>query len=161
MDSYEHFYAPPEPELRERFTTPKRGQTESITFRADTFHLRMLDEIIQSGVDPRLKTKSDCLQDALAMFVEDWAKNYADGLTGRTLRMFNLQQMQRQHDSRLKFVTDVEERLDEASQTGDRVALMNLIEQIHEEIEEMAKYSPKSYIEDLNKIASKIQEKLN
>jgi hypothetical protein len=121
----------------------------------------MLDEIIQSGVDPRLKTKSDCLQDALAMFVEDWAKNYADGLTGRTLRMFNLQQMQRQHDSRLKFVTDVEERLDEASQTGDRVALMNLIEQIHEEIEEMAKYSPKSYIEDLNKIASKIQEKLN
>ncbi len=159
METYEHYYQPENPDDRERFVSAPKGQTELASFRLYTSHMRVLDEIIQSGIDPRLKTKSDCYQDAVSLFIEDWLKNYADGLSGRTLRMLRVERRENEANRRLQFLELMQSSFDRCTDEGDRDGFVNLIVDIEEEIDQQRGYCPNSYIEKLEKLLATVKEK--
>jgi hypothetical protein len=142
---------------RERFTTAPRGQTEMFSCRLYANNLRMLDEIIHSGLDPRLKTKSDCVQDAVQLFIEDWVEKYADGLSGRTLRMFWLEQRRAQQENRDNFLTSFDSDLETAKKNRDKQGLQSLLALTKAEREE-SKDSPPVYLEELDNRIRQLEE---
>ena len=160
MESYEQYYQAENPENRERFVKPPRGQTEQLNFRIYTFHARVLDEIIHSGLDPNLKTKSDCLQDAVDLFIKDWNKNYADGLSGRTLRRRNMEEMLRIAQERDRFTEEAKEIVELSKKTGDRHTLFGMIDQLEAEIESETGHAPKMYLDELRDIVKDINRYL-
>lgn len=106
---------------RQRYTKGdvKRGQTEVVQCRADAFHVRRIDEIVASRIDPSLKTRSDVLQDALAMWLEDWDKRYPDGAGGELSYQAKLEAMRRKRRYRTDFLTTAEEELRGLREEGD------------------------------------------
>lgn len=145
---------------RERFTAAPKGQTESITFRAYTHHLRVLDEIIQSGVDPRLKTKSDCLQDALALLIENWVDYFQDGLSGTTLRRQRMEITRRRRAAREQFLAEWDDELDVAKSKQDQKELENLLMDICYERGDREKDSPDSHVYELDRRISALKTML-
>lgn len=123
-------------------------------------YLRALDEIIQSGMDPRLKTKSDCLQDALALFVEDWNKNYQDGIQGRTLRMLELERMKRLRESRTSLIEQAQEELQQAVRNSDIETLHRIEGHITAEREDSLGVSPPTYIKELDELLGRLSDML-
>ena len=160
MESYEKYWQAENPESRERFTKPPKGQTEQLNFRIYTFHARMLDEIIHSTLDPSLKTKSDCLQDAVALWIEDWEKKHSDGLSGRTLRRFHMERMLQVAQERDNFMEEVKQIVDLSKKTGDRNTLFAMVDQVEAEVESESGHAPKTYLDDLRKIVKDINDYL-
>jgi hypothetical protein len=134
---------------RERFTNAPRGQTEPITFRIYTHNARILDEIIHSGIDPRLKTKSDCLQDATSMFIDDWLTNYQDGISGRTLRMYKYERDKLQREARQSFLTETDEAIKQCSNEGDVRGLQRIRSNVDSELSDVNDNTPESYVKNL------------
>lgn len=139
------------PSNRERYIRPKAEPTEMLSFRAVGKHARILDEIIHSGIDPRLKTKSDCLQDAVVLFIEHWTDNFADGLSGRTLRMLQMERVAMQGRARQEFLDQHDETYDEARRAQDTKTLRMLYMNLQAERQEAVGFSPDTYIADLDK----------
>lgn len=148
--SYEAEWGFDNPNSRERFTQAPRGQTEQFNFRAYSNNLRVLDEIIHSGIDPRLKTKSDCLQDALALWIQDWTQNYSDGLGGRTLQMLKLEYLRNIRESRDRFLERTDEEWEAASKAGDIDALTMIHSGVRQEREDSLGYAGQAYIKELD-----------
>lgn len=138
------------PVNRERYIRPRTDGTEPISFRITAAHLRTLDEIIHSGIDPRLKTKSDCLQDAVFMFIEDWMQHYSDGVAGRTLRLYHMERLQMQRESRDAFLDAFDRERMEAMKCSDADGLTMLYKNLLAEREESAGYAPEAYIKELD-----------
>lgn len=148
------------PASRERFTTPPRGQTELFNVRLYVANLRVLDEIVHSGIDPRLKTKSDCVQDAVALFIRDWVENYSDGLSSRTLYMLRLEALRSVRESRENFLTRCDEEAESAAKAKDRDALTTILVGLRQELEDSQVYAPQSYLDDLTKRIGNLEEML-
>ena len=138
------------PNSRERLTSAPRGQSEPFTTRIYQSNLRILDEIIHSGIDPRLKTKSDCVQDAVALFIEDWVKNYSDGLSGRTLQMLKLERIRMQREAREEFIRRVDEEIESAKYSQDRESLGTILYSLSQERGDSEGWSPNTYIAQLD-----------
>jgi hypothetical protein len=148
------------PQSRERFTTPPKGQTELTSVRLYSSNLRVLDEIIHSGIDPRLKTKSDCIQDAVALFIRDWVENYSDGLSGRTLQVLKMEAIRSVRESRDRFLQLTDEEIDLASRIKDRDALTTLLIGLKTELAESQVYAPKTYLDELQIRIDRLEEML-
>jgi hypothetical protein len=146
------------PKSRERYSRPKVEPTEPLTFRATARNLRILDEIIQSGVDPRLKTKSDCMQDGLSLFIEDWMTNYQDGVSGRTLRMFQMERMAIQSRSRQDYLAEHDSSETRLRNDGDKTGLQTLFMNLQAERQEAVGFTPQSYIDELDKRIAKMED---
>lgn len=106
---------------RQRYTKSAvaRGQTELIQCRADAFHVRRVDEIVASRIDPTLKTRSDVVQDALALWLEDWDKRYPDGSGGELGYHARLLRMERKREYREQFMQAAEKQLEGLQSEGD------------------------------------------
>jgi hypothetical protein len=127
----------------------------------DAQSFRVLDEILQSGIDPRLKTKSDCAQDAIALFIEDWVKNYADGLSGRTLRILHLEREQSAIDERERYLEHVDLQIENAKKYRDKEALNRNLQSLKQEYNDSEGFAPKSYLEELDKRIEDIRHLLD
>lgn len=158
---YEHLWQIGNPDDRERFTQAPRGQTEQLNFRVFTSHSRVLDEIIHSGIDPRLKTKSDCLQDAVALFIEDWNEKYPDGLSGRTLRKLMLEKIRMERESREEFLSTIEAEIESAKKQKDREGFVKILSYLKVERDDYRQYAPPSYIDQLTLLIKDLEELLS
>ena len=105
---------------RQRYTKSdvKRGQTELVQCRADAFLVRRVDEIVASRLDPIIKTRSDVLQDAIALWLEDWDERYPDQ-GGALAYQSRLERMSRRREYRESFIDTVEEQLELTKRLGD------------------------------------------
>jgi hypothetical protein len=151
------------PNSRERHSATNgkaKAATEVASFRCSLSHLRALDEIIQSGIDPRLKTKSDCLQDAVSLFLEDWTNHYADGVSGRTLRRLRLERVQAVLDSRQTFLDLLDKGIDTAREQKDLLELRNLLHDARAEATDSEGYAPQTYIDEVNRRVTRLSEML-
>lgn len=159
--TYEAEWGYEEPNSRERFTQAPKGQTESFTIRVYVSNLRVLDEIIHSGVDPRLKTKADCVQDAIAFWIKDWVENYADGISGATIEMLHMDWLKMARDARNNFITRSDEELEEAVREGDSHALRILLGGLEaRKNDPMSVDAPQSYHKALENRIDRIKELL-
>src|SRR5271154_4617611 len=61
---------------RQRFVSQSKAASEVVSFRADSFHVRRVDEILAARIDPELKTRSDIMQDALHLWLTTWDETY-------------------------------------------------------------------------------------
>ena len=161
MKSYEDEWQFDTSETRERFTQAPRGQTENVGFRAFLGHLRIVDEAIQSRRDPRIKTRSDVLQDALMMWIEDWAKNYAEqGVHGTFLRELNLNKAKAKRERRKYMLDLIDADIEEAKQDKDVYGLQSTLRTVQEERDSLDEHCPQSYISQLDERIESLQEML-
>ena len=86
----------------------KGGETERIQCRADAFHVRRMDERLAARLDPEFKTRSDIMQDAIAMWLEDWDRRYPDGSGGQLRYQSELANMERRRQHRRGFLGNAE-----------------------------------------------------
>lgn len=110
---------PTHPRQRYTKTEVKRGETERIQCRADSFHIRRIDEILAARIDPEFKTRSDVFQDAIAMWLEDWDRRYPDGAAGQLRYQSELANMERSRRHRTEFITNAEQELDGLREDAD------------------------------------------
>jgi hypothetical protein len=95
----------------------------------------MMQEIVASQIDPRLRTVSDCLQDAAALWIENYIEYCSDGLSGRSLRLFQLERLQRNREAQQSYLDKWDEELIYAKQ-HDPEQLHHLLSQIKQEHQE-------------------------
>jgi hypothetical protein len=143
-------------ENRQRYTKSdvRRGQTEFIQCRADSFHVRRIDEIVASRIDPTLKTKSDVLQDALAMWLEDWDKRYPDGSGGELAYRARLMRMERKRAFREEFMESAGDQLEALQRDGDALGMSEFLQIMLQAQGDFKDDAPSSY---LSKVEDMIQ----
>ena len=142
--------------IRQRYTKAqvKHGQTDLIQCRADAFHVRRVDEIVASRIDPTLKTRSDVMQDALAMWLEDWDRRYPDGSGGELSYSARLQRMERKRRYRSEFIDSASEQLDSLQRDGDALGLGEFLQIMLQAQGDFKDDAPPSY---LTKVEGMIQ----
>jgi hypothetical protein len=67
--------------------TTKRDSTEHWQFRVDSKFADEINQILASQADPDLKTRSDVLHDAVALWLDEWADEHADTSLARHWRL--------------------------------------------------------------------------
>lgn len=148
---------------RQRYTKNdvKRGQTDVIQCRADSFHVRRVDEIVASRIDPSLKTRSDVLQDALAMWLEDWDRRYPDGAGGELSYQAKLEGMRRKRRYRSDFLMTAEEELKGLREDGDVNGLSGFLQTLLMAQGDFKDDAPGSYLQKIENMISEARRLLD
>ena len=81
--------------------------------------LRRVDVIVQSRIDPRIQTRSDVVQDAIARWVQEWDKINPDGAGGVLSVESQVLMAQQQWQWREAFVVAIEGAIDKMRSNGD------------------------------------------
>lgn len=109
----------------------KRGESEHINCRLSSFHVRRVDEIIAARYEPSFKTRTDVLQDAIVMWLEDWDQRYPDGSRGEMSALSEMELKVRRRESRDSFMAfakkEFEALIDDTDLHGIRAFLITLI----------------------------------
>ncbi len=139
---------------RQRYTKSdvKRGATELIQCRADAFHVRRVDEIIASRVDPAFKTRSDVVQDALAMWLEDWDRRYPDGAGGELAYQSLMRAIELKRTHREEFLESAKNQLDGLRQDGDVDGLSDYLHIMARAQGDLKDTAPATYMRRLNEL---------
>lgn len=137
---------------RQRYTKSevKRGETERIQCRADAFQIRRIDEIVASRIDPSFKTRSDVLQDAIAMWLEDWDLRYPDGVGGELSYQARLKTMERKRVYRQEFLTSAVEQIDSLKIDADVEGLSSYLHIMLLAQGDFRSSAPESYLKQLD-----------
>lgn len=110
-------------ELRPRYNRGNlpKGQVEHIQCRTNALHVRRIDEIVASRVEPVFKTRSDVLQDAISMWLDDWDQRYPDGIGmgGELAYRSMLDKAERMDEEREGFVQSAQTRLERLQNNKD------------------------------------------
>lgn len=146
-------------ENRERQKSP-RGPGIVVSARLDPFTHRTLEEIAASGIDPRIKTITDCMRDGATLFIEDWVKNYADGISGRLVRNVRMEMKKRQYDAQTEFLEKVDEMIDHAKKLEDDTELESILTDLKEEYDQTSAYAPPVHIKEVRKRIAEVTELL-
>lgn len=139
----------------------KRGNTELIQCRADAFHVRRIDEIIAARIDSTFKTRSDVVQDAIAMWLEDWDRRYPDGATGELSYQARIEAMKRKRRYRADFLTIAEEELHGLQQDGDIQGLGNFLQTILLAQGDFKDDAPATYLQKIDDMILRARRLLN
>lgn len=136
------------------YSRPKlpKDEQEYCNFRANKFHIRRIDEIVGQRLDPSFKTRTDVLYDAVVLWLETWDLNHPDGATGELHYQFELEQQQRQRESRNNYKDKVVEQLDELRKDGDIEGIKALASNIVRATRELKDSAPPKYIAELDQI---------
>ena len=148
------------PNSRETFKAPK-GQTELVSFRMYLLHYKMIDEIVQSGLDPTLKTRSDFLQDCVAIGLEKYQDEHKDGLSGRSLRRFRLEKARQQREAREDYLESTDLEVEAAKKSRDRQMLVGILNDLEEEREDQEGFSPPDYLEAVDQRINELKRLLD
>lgn len=148
---------------RQRYTKSdvKRGQTEVIQCRADSFQVRRVDEIVASRIDPVLKTRSDVLQDALAMWLEDWDRRYPDGAGGELSYQARLEAQRRKRRYRTDFLATAEDELKGLREEGDITGLSGFLQTLLMAQGDFKDDAPASYLHKIDNMISEARRLLD
>ena len=140
--------------IRQRYTKHdvKRGQTELIQCRADSFQVRRIDEILACRIEPVFKTRSDVLQDAICMWLEDWDRRYPDGVTGELAYQARMHDMARRRAYREEFMESATNQLDGLRHDGDARGLSEFLHIVLRARGELQDSAPPSYMQRLDRI---------
>lgn len=141
---------------RQRYTKSnvQRGSTEVIQCRADAFHVRRIDEIVASRIDPSFKTRSDVMQDALAMWLEDWDRRYPDGAAGELSYQALMKAMERKSAYRTEFMETASGQLDRLRQEGDSGGLSEYLHIMARARGDFKDSAPPSYMTKIDRLIS-------
>lgn len=137
---------------RERYTKAevKRGEVEFIGCKAKAIHVRRIAEIVESRVEPELKTKSDVLQDALVMWLEDWDRRHPDFTDEHSLRAQDeLDRMQQLTIARKTIIAKAKGQLDALREDGDIVGLRRFLRVLEDMEEKNRADAPAKFMKDL------------
>ena len=128
----------------------KRGETTHIQCKADAFLVRRVDEIVASRIDDAFKTRSDVLQDAIAMWVDDWDEHHPDGASGQLSYQSELSRLERASENRTAFLTRADTQLNRLSGEGDRNGLQTYLEVMARARGDFLDDAPKSFINKMD-----------
>jgi Arc/MetJ-type ribon-helix-helix transcriptional regulator len=142
---------------RQRYTKSDvhRGQTELIQCRADSFHVRRIDEIVASRIDAVLKTRSDVIQDAIALWLEDWDRKFPDGSGGELGYHARLLRIERKRIYRDQFMETAEEQLNALQADGDIHGLAEFLQIILQSQGDFKDDAPVSFMDQLEKLVDR------
>lgn len=143
---------------RERFTNQKKGQTEQAQFRVASMNVRRIEEICASKIDPRIKTKSDAYQDAVALWLEDFYNNHADGVTGRILSEWKMEQAELKNNERLRFLDRIDTSIETSLKMHDVEELNQILGYVKMEFNWSQKGAPPVYKRELIERINKLEE---
>lgn len=148
---------------RQRYTKSdvKRGQTELLQCRADAFHVRRIDEIVASRLEANFKTRSDVVQDAVAMWLEDWDRRYPDGASGELSYQGRLEKLQRRQQHRDSFMETASEYMDSLRTTGDIYGLKEFLQVLLMAQGDFRADAPVSYMNKLEYMVETAERLLN
>jgi hypothetical protein len=139
----------------------QRGNTEHIQFRADAFHVRRIDEIIASRVDPSFKTRSDVLSDAVVLWLENWDLQHPDGTAGELHHRFQLDNQKRARQYRVEYMESAKEELDALRKDFDVEGLRALSRNLIAATIELTGKAPPKYIAELDQLLAETRRLLD
>lgn len=148
------------PDNRERYHRQDKEPTENVGCRVPQRLVRIMDEIAHERLDPRLKTKSDIMVDGIAMVVEDYVKNYADGISGRLLREVRMEMKERQYQAQERYLEKVDTMTSSARNLQDGDELVALLDDLKGEFDDSRDFAPKKYVEELRGRITTLEETL-
>jgi hypothetical protein len=139
---------------RQRYTKTevKRGETERIQCRADAFNVRRIDEIVASRIEPTLKTRSDVLNDALSLWLDDWDSKYPDGVGGELAYQARLKTMERKRIYRNDFLEDAKAQIENLQSDGDLEGLTTYLHLMQLAQGDFQSSAPESYVRQLKSL---------
>lgn len=109
----------------------RRGESEHVSSRISSFHMRRIDEIIAARYEPQFKTRTDVIQDAIVMWLEDWDQRYPDGAHGELSAFSEMELQTRRRESRDSFMQFAEKEfealIDDTDLAGIKRFLITLI----------------------------------
>jgi hypothetical protein len=110
----------------------------------------MLDEIIQSQLDDRIKTYSDAVRDGVSIFLDDWAENYSDGLSGRALRLYQMEKEDQAREERKAFIDKMDRDITKGKELRDVDGLQRALHRLRDEFTEFKDHAPIRYVQELS-----------
>lgn len=136
-----------------------KSETESFTGRISSFHLRRIEEIIHTRIEPDFKTKTDVVQDAISMWLEDWDLRHPDGVGGEYTSSSQLDIIQAASDRRANYMAKAEKTLDTVSHDKDIAGLKAVVVSFVKYREE-SQSAPVAYQADLDGLIAKARRLL-
>jgi hypothetical protein len=148
---------------RQRYTKDqvKRGETERVQCRADAFKVRRIDEIVAARIEPELGTRSDVLNDAIDLWLEDWDRRYPDGASGQLRYQSELLNMERKRQYRQGFIDQAETQLTGLREEGDLLGLKSYVGLMLRARGDFMDDAPDSFMERMDKLISEARRLLD
>lgn len=136
-----------------------KSETESFTGRFSSFHLRRIEEIIHTRIEPDFKTKTDIVQDAISMWLEDWDQRHPDGVGGEYTSSSQLDIIQAQSDRRANYLDKAKKTLDTVASDKDIAGLKAVVVSFVKYLEE-SHAAPAAYQLELEALIAKARRML-
>ena len=114
---------------KRRFTKATAGKDEDFvmtSLRIPSRHLRKLDEICALRVEEYLKTKADCINDAINTWLETFLDEHGEELRGMK-NLFQLEDVGRIRDARDRDLELIANNLKISSEEGNRPLLSSVL----------------------------------
>lgn len=130
----------------------KKGDSVPVTARCDSLMVRRTDEILASAVGwPTYKTRSDIVQDALAMWLEEWDKEHPDQASALSYQ-FKVEQMGRRRAARTDFIDIAKKELDGLREDGDITGLHQFIATLDTALSDFRVDAPASFLRRVDEL---------
>lgn len=139
----------------------KRGETERVQCRADAFLVRRIDEIVASRIDEDFKTRSDILQDAISMWVDDWDNRHPDGMQGQLHYQSELARLERATENRSAFLGRAERQLTQLRNDGDTNGFSTYLSIMFRARGDFLDDAPKPFISKMDQFISEAKRLLD
>jgi hypothetical protein len=149
---------------KRRYTKATAGANEEFvmtSLRLPSRHLRKLDEICAMRVETDLKTKSDCINDALNTWIEMFLQEHGDELSGMK-NLFQLEDVGRIRESRQKDLELIESNLEIGAREGHRSLLGSVVANVMRFLTEVKNdsFGSPQQIKDAEKLQKRALEAL-
>ena len=145
------------PGKRTRYTQSKSQQTEHISFRAPLSIIREIDEIVAGRYDEFLRTRSDVLNDAVALWLETWFTEHPDKLVTEA-REFFLSKRRMERERRDSYIQLLEDELEKAIKDKDAKYLRELFIEVARYRGEAEAHCSPAQLEQLQKLHDRLKE---
>ncbi len=129
----------------------RKGDSTPVACRCDSFIVRRMDEILGSANSPDYKTRSDIVQDAIALWLEEWDKEHPEMVTALSYQ-FKVEQMGRRRAARTAFLEVAKTELDGLRDDGDISGLHQFIQALDTALVDFREDAPASFLRKIDEI---------
>lgn len=133
----------------------KRGDTEHINCRINSFHVRRIDELLAARFEPNFKTRTDVIQDAIVMWLEDWDLRYPDGAHGQLSAESKMQLRKRRREHREAFMAFADKEFEALIFDKDKSGIADFLITLIQARAEFPPDTPQSFQDKLNAMIEK------
>lgn len=128
----------------------RKGDSTPVACRCDSFIVRRMDEILATQ-DPDYKTRSDIVQDALALWLEKWDEDHPEMVTALSYQ-FKVEQMGRRRAARSAFLEVAKTELEGLREDGDVGGLHHFIQALDTALIDFREDAPASFLRKIDEI---------